>query len=241
MHLSVIIPAYNEEKRLPGTLAEIEKYLSRQNYDWEIIVVSDGSTDRTTEIVREKMKNSQNLRLSEFKKRLGKGGGVREGMLAAKGDFRLFTDADNSTAIDQVEKMWPHLNQGYDVVIGSRDVKGAILDPPQPFLRKMILGSGFKLLRKLIIDLWSLADTQCGFKCFTQKAARDLFPRLTIFGFSFDAEVLVLAKKFGYKIKETPIYWKNDLESKVKFKSVVKMFFELWKIRCNLITGKYGK
>jgi dolichyl-phosphate beta-glucosyltransferase len=241
MYLSVIIPAYNEEKRLPKTLTEIDKYLSRQSYESEVIVVDGSSTDRTSEVVQEISSKIKSLKLLQMKNCQGKGQAVRDAMLASSGQFRIFTDADNSTTIDQVEKMWPFFQQGYDIVIGSRDVKGAVLDPPQPFLRKVILGAGFKLLRKLIIDLWGLADTQCGFKCFTQKAAEDLFPRIKILGFSFDAEILVLAKKFGYKIKEMPIVWKNDLESKVKFKSVIEMFFELWQIRKNLTARKYDQ
>ena len=239
MHLSVIIPAYNEEKRIAKTLEDIDNYLSKQSYDYEIMVVSDGSTDRTSEIVKEEAKNIKSLRLIEFKKRLGKGGGVREGMLEAKGDFRIFIDADNSTSIDQIEKMWPYFKNGYGVVIGSRDVKGAVLDPPQPWIRNIILGEGFKLYRKLIIGLWEIQDTQCGFKCFTKKAAEEIFPKCRIDHFAFDSEVLVIGKSLGYKIKEIPVYWKNDPESKVNFKSIIKMAVDLLKIRWNLIAKKY--
>lgn len=235
IYLSVIIPAHNEEKRLPKTLAEIGSYLSRQNYLSEIVVVDAGSNDRTPDIARE-----FSAKLIEVKNCQGKGQAVREGILAAEGKFRLFTDADNSTSIEQVEKMWPYCNQGYGAVIGSRDIGGAILDPPQPFLRKFILGKSFRLLRKLIIGLWGIQDTQCGFKCFSQKAALDIFPKITIMGFSFDAEVLVLAKKFGYKIKEVPIRWVNDVDSKVKPGHIVKMLLELLKIKLNLIKGIYG-
>ena len=240
VYLSVIIPAHNEEKRLPKTLAEIDKYLSGQNYDYEIIVVDGGSTDRTVDVVRERFSIIRNLRLIGVKNSQGKGEAVKEGMLAARGSFRIFTDADNSTSIDQIEKMWPEFKAGYDVVIGSRDIKGAILDPPQPFLRKVILGEGFKLLRKIIIDLWDISDTQCGFKGFTERAAQDIFPKLTIMGFAFDVEVLVLARKIGYKIKEIPIRWVNDPESKVKLKHIIKMLCEILKIRWNLIKGIYG-
>jgi dolichyl-phosphate beta-glucosyltransferase len=142
--------------------------------------------------------------------------------------------------------MWPYFKgtcpesvEGYDVVIGSRDVKGAVLDPPQPFLRNMILGNGFKLFRKIVIGLWGLEDTQCGFKCFMKKAAEEIFPKCRIDHFAFDPEVLVLAEKAGYKIKEIPVLWKNDLESKVKFKSIIKMAIDLVKIKWNLIKGIY--
>jgi len=239
MYLSVIIPAYNEEKRLPNTLSDIDKYLLRQSYDYEIIVVNDGSKDRTAEVVGEGFSGIKNLRLIDNKENHGKGYVVRQGMLEAKGEYRLFTDADNSTSIDQVEKMWPYFKQGYNIIIGSRDVKGAVLDPPQPWLRNLILGEGFKLLRKIIAGLWELEDTQCGFKCFTKKAAEDVFPKCKINRFAFDPEMLIIAKKLGYKIKEIPIVWENDLESKVKFKGMVKMGLDLLKIRLNLIRRIY--
>jgi len=241
VHLSVIIPAYNEEKRLPNTLRKINNYLKKQTYTSEIIVVSDGSNDKTVEVSRSMASEINNLKVLEFKERLGKGFGVREGIFEAKGEYRVFTDADNSTSIDQVEKMWPEFEAGYDIVIGSRDMKGSVLAVPQPWLRKVLLGGGFKLVRKIIIGLWTIKDTQCGFKGFKGKAAQDIFSRITIRHFGFDPEVLVIAKKLGYKIKEVPITWVNDAQSKVKFKSMVKMLFETLKIRQNLILGKYEK
>ena len=239
MHLSVIIPAYNEERRLPGTLKEIDKYLRKQNYQSEIIVVDGGSKDRTPEVVKEMGREIGNLKLLSVQNCSGKGQAVKEGMALAGGDFKVFTDADNSTSIDQVEKMWPWFEKGYDVVIGSRDIKGAVLDPPQPWIRNFLLGGGFKLYRKLVIGLWGIEDTQCGFKGFTKKAAENIFPKTKIEKFSFDPEVLVIAKKLGYKIKEIPVYWKNDPESKVKLKSIFEMALDLIKIKWNLIIGKY--
>jgi len=239
MKLSVIIPAYNEEGRLPKTLREIDEYLKKQDYQSEIIVVSDGSKDRTGEVTKEMMREIKNLRLIENKENHGKGYAVRQGILEAKGDYRLFTDADNSTSIDQVEKMWPYFDQGYDVVIGSRDVKGAILDPPQSWQRRLV-GNIFRSFSQTICGTWGILDTQCGFKGFTEKATLDIFPRTKIDGFSFDPEVLVIAKKSGYKIKEIPILWKNDPESKVKFKNMVKMGMGLLRIRWNTLSKKYG-
>lgn len=231
MHLSVIIPVHNEEKRLPKTLASINGYLPKQTYDYEILVIDNGSTDKTAEIVKSFIARMSGLRLVEGSASQGKGFAVAKGMTEAKGDYRVFTDADNSTSIDQVEKMWPEFEKGYDIVIGSRDIKGAVLEPPQPFLRKIILGNGFKLLRKLIIGFWDIADTQCGFKGFKAKAARDIFSRLTTFGFAFDVEALVLAKKMGYRFKEVPVRWVNDLESKVGSGHIIKMLLEIIKIR----------
>jgi len=239
IYLSVIVPAYNEEKRLPGTLREIDEYLKKQNYESEIIVVSDGSKDGTVEVAKNLMSEINNLRVIEFKENRGKGFGVKEGMLGALGDFRLFTDADNSTPVNQIEKIWPEFEKGFDIVIGSRDLKGAILDPPQPPFRRLT-GEVFKYLRKIIVGLWDTEDSQCGFKCFRKKAAEDIFPKCKISRFAFDPEILLIGKKLGYKIKEVPIYWKNDLTSKVKLKSMVKMLVDLFKIRWNLITKKYG-
>ena len=239
MHLSIIVPAYNEEKRLPKTLKEIDKYLSKQSYDYEIIAVNDGSKDNTAKNVKQIIPIIKNLKLIDNKKNQGKGAVVKQGMLEAKGKYRLFTDADNSTSIDQVEKMWPEFEKGFDIVIGSRDVKGAVLDPPQPWLRNALLGKGFKLYRKLIVGLWKIQDTQCGFKCLTEKAAQEIFPKCIIDRFAFDPEILIIAQKKKYKIKEIPIRWENDLESKVNFKSMLKMAVDMIKIRINLIKGRY--
>jgi len=241
MYLSVIIPAYNEEKKLPKTLEEIDKYLRRQSYDSEILVVNDGSKDKTAEIVRGLFPVIKNLRLIDNKINQGKGAVVRQGMLEAKGDYRIFTDADNSTSIDHIEKMWPEFKNGFEVVIGSRDprdAKGACQAFPQSWLRRR-LGDIYNILVQLICGLWGIWDTQCGFKGFTKKAAEDVFPKCKINRFSFDPEFLVIAKKLGYKIKIIPIYWINAPDSTVKFKSMVKMGFDLLKIRWNLLKGIY--
>ncbi len=240
MYLSVVIPAYNEEKRLPKTLETIDDYLRKQSYDYEILVVNDGSKDGTAEATRGMEAVIKSLRLIDNKQNKGKGGVVKQGMLEAQGEYRLFTDADNSTSVDQIEKMWPEFEKGFDIVIGSRDVKGAVLDPPQPFLRNMILGEGFKLYRKFIIGLWKIQDTQCGFKCFKAAAAENIFPKCKINRFAFDPEILVVAKKLGYKIKEVPIYWKNDIQSTVKSSSMVKMAIDILKIKLNSIKGIYA-
>jgi len=239
MHFSVVIPAYNEEKRLPKTLQSINNYLSGQPYDYEILVVNDGSKDKTVEIAKSLIPAVKNLKVTGYEKNQGKGFAVRFGMLEAKGDYRLFTDADNSTSIDQIEKMWPYFGKGADIIIGSRDVKGAILDPPQSWMRHLILGEGFKLYRKLIVGLWGVEDTQCGFKCFTGKATEEIFPKCRISRFAFDPEILIIAQKLGYKMKEVPVYWRNDLESKVKFKSIINMALDLIKIRLNLVRRVY--
>jgi dolichyl-phosphate beta-glucosyltransferase len=238
IYLSVVIPAYNEEKRLPKTLEEVGSYLSKQNYNYEIIVVSDGSKDKTGDIVRSLIPKIKNLKLIDNKENHGKGFVTKQGILEAKGKFRIFMDADNSTSVDQIEKMWPFFKQGYDVLVGSRSIKGAVLDPPQGTARKLT-GLAFRLLTDVFTGLWDIDDSQCGFKGFTERASETIFPKCRIERFSFDPEILVIAKKLKYKIKEFPITWKNDSDSKVKFKSMVKMGFDLVKISINIITRKY--
>jgi dolichyl-phosphate beta-glucosyltransferase len=230
MKLSVIIPAYNEEKRLPNTLRLVDEYLKRQKYEYEIIVVNDGSKDKTAQIVQDLKLQITNLKLIDRKENKGKGYSVKEGMLKAQGEYRLFMDADNSTSIDQIEKMWPWFEKEYDIVIGSRDIKGAILDPPQPFFRRFV-GKIFRWASNIICGTWGILDTQCGFKCFTKKAAETIFPRTKIERFAFDVEILVIAKILGLKVKEIPVYWRNDPNSKVKLKSAIKMGLDLFKIR----------
>lgn len=238
MHLSVVIPAYNEEKRLPGTLVKTAKYLERQDYEYEIIVVSDGSKDNTAQIVRDMQGHIANLRVIDNKENHGKGYVVRQGLLAAKGKYRLFMDADNSTSIDQIGKFFPPLDYGYGIVIGSRDVKGAVLDPPQPFSRQ-IVGNIFNIMVQVIVGLWGIWDTQCGFKVLSDKAANDILPKCKIDRWAFDPEILKIGKKMNYRIKEVPITWKNDLESKVKMTSTGKMALDILRIRWNLLTFKY--
>lgn len=238
IHLSIIIPAYNEEKRLPSTLIDIDKYLQKQNYSYEILVIDDGSKDKTAKVVKELIPRINNLEILDYGRNRGKGYAVKFGMLKAKGEYRLFTDADNSTSIDQIEKMWSCFDQGYDIVIGSRDIKGAILDPPQPINRR-ILGNFFSLLTMILCGTWGIKDTQCGFKGLTRRAAENIFPKCRIDRFAFDPEILVIGKRLKYKIKEIPVHWKNDLESKVKFSSVIKMGMDLLRISRNIITGKY--
>lgn len=241
MYLSVIIPAYNEEKRLPSTLKDINEYLIKQTYSYEILVVDDGSKDKTKEIAESLILEIKNLRVIGYEKNQGKGFAVRFGMMAAKGEYRVFTDADNSTNINHLEKMLPEFEKGdVDIIIGSRDIKGAILDPPQPFLRNL-LGNIFKLIRKIIVGIWDIEDTQCGFKIFSAKTIENIFSKCRINRWAFDPEILIIAKKCGYKIKEIPIYWKNNPESKVKFKGMVNMLIELLKISWNSFCGKYDK
>jgi len=239
-YLSVIIPAYNEERRIKTTLEAVFNYLSRQSYNWEVVVVSDGSKDRTVEVVSEFISNKPEISLIANTKNHGKGYVVRQGMLQAEGQFRLFTDADNSTSIEQVEKFWPHLvEDGYDIVIGSIEIPGAEISEQAQWYRRA-LGKYSKYVIRLVAGLWNIHDTQRGFKCFTAKVAQNIFSRTKIDRFGFDIEVLALAKKIGYKIKEVPVVWNNPSGSKVNLKSYFEVLKDLLRIRFYLWFNVYG-
>ncbi len=235
--LSIIIPAYNEAERIPKTLLDIDKRLDQAEFSYEIVVVNDGSKDKTAEIVTNLQKVVRNLSLINNKNNQGKGGVVAQGMLAAKGSIRLFTDADNSTSIDQVEKFFPYFKQGYDVVIGSRSVKEADLTVKQPFYRQLLGRLGNLVIKILLVP--GINDTQCGFKAFTEEAAIKIFPQLTIKGWGFDIEVLTLARLMGFRIKEVGIRWINDPNSKVKASSYLEVLSEVIKIKLNIWRKKY--
>jgi len=236
--LSVIIPAYNEAERLPLTLVDIDKHLSKVEYGYEILVVNDGSKDNTAEIVRAMSGMIKNLKLIDNEANKGKGGVVRQGMLLAKGQIRLFTDADNSTSVDQFKNMLPYLKDGYNIVVGSRTTNGAKLDPPEPLFRQ-IAGKGLNLVVQTLL-LPGIWDTQCGFKAFTAEAAERVFSLSRLTGWGFDVEVLALAKKLGYKIKEIPVHWVNDAVSRVKMSAGLQFLRDIIKIRWWLWTGAYA-
>lgn len=235
-YLSIIIPAYNEAKCLPITLIDIDKHLKKADFSYEIIVVDNNSTDATPEIVERFAHLVDNLKLIKYKIP-GKGGAVKSGMLSAKGEIRLFTDADNSTSIDQFNKMIPYFKEGYGVVIGSRDIEGARLIPPQPWHKRLGGNVGNIIIQTLLLPgIW---DTQCGFKAFTAEAVEKIFPLLKTHRWGFDVEILSLAKKFGYKIKEIPVVWVNNPFSRVSPMAYFQVLWEVLKIRYWLIVNKY--
>jgi dolichyl-phosphate beta-glucosyltransferase len=237
-YLSIIIPAYNEAERIPQTLLDMDKRLANAPYSYEILVVNDGSKDNTAEVVRNMTKLVRNLKLIDIQDNGGKGGTVRQGMLLAAGQVRIFTDADNSTSIDQFDQMMPFFKEGYDVVIGSRTVKGAKLDPPEPIYRQVPGKLGNLLIQALLLPgIW---DTQCGFKAFSAEAAMRVFEPSKIAGWGFDVEVLALAKKMGYRIKEVPVHWVDDARSHVKASAYLKVLMETFTIRWWLWARKYG-
>lgn len=241
MHLSWIIPAHNEERRIEKTLREVDAYLRAKNFDYEIVVVDNASTDSTSKIVHRFSPRIRGLRLVRTEGP-GKGWAVKEGMLAAQGDIRLFSDADNSTSPNHFEKMIPLLERGYDVVISSRDPKdapGAREERPEGGLRTLAGKLGNLIIQLVAIrGIW---DTQNGFKAFSAKAAEDIFPRLLVLGWAFDIEALAIARMLKYKIGIIPVYWKHDPDSKVTAKTYVEVLRDVFRIRWNLIRGKYKK
>lgn len=236
-YLSIIVPAYKEEKRIPIILEAIAKYEQTKDFKVETIVVADASPDRTAEVAKSYIGKLANLRVIEGKENKGKGGAVREGMLAAQGKYIVFADADNSTPIEQVDKLLQYADK-YPVVIGSRYCDGGKLAIPQSFVRR----AGSRALNIVIqmLAISGIKDTQCGFKLFENKAAQDIFKRQTIFGFSFDVEILAIAKKRGYKIKEAGITWYDNPHSTVNpFKDGFRMVGDAWRVRKNIIKGLY--
>ncbi len=271
--ISIIIPTYNEEHRLPKILFACDKYLNSQEFkdilklngyqveDYEIIISDDGSKDKTIQTAESFKTHLKNIKIIDNKINHGKGYVVRKGILEAKGKYRIFTDADNSTSIDQLEKLIPYLKGFksnsqiieriskkfnykftdklgfYDIAIGSRAITGAEIVQHQPFYKEFLGRFGNILIR--IVAVPNIYDTQCGFKIFTAKAAEEIFSKTMINKWGFDIEVLALAKQLGFSIKEVPVKWENDPFSKVKLSGYIKTFLELLKIKYNLVTNKY--
>ncbi len=229
--LSVVIPAYNEEERLPETIRLVEDFLSRQKYTWELIVVDDGSKDRTCQVAEETFSNP-NSRLEKNPRNMGKGATIRNGMTEhATGKFRLFTDADNSTPIEEVTKLLRRVKKGkYQIAIGSRALPKSNIEVHQPFYREL-MGRVFNLMVQMLA-IPGIKDTQCGFKLFEGKAAAEIFPLQSLDGFSFDVEVLYIARKRGYRIAEVPIRWINSPASRVSpIRDSMAMFIDIVRIR----------
>lgn len=242
VYLSVIIPAYNEGDRIIKTLHAIYDYLEDQDYTWEVLVVSDGGTANTVDVVRNVFRGHENSRVIDRKENKGKGYTVKEGMLAARGQIRLFTDADNSTDISHFDKMKPLFDKGYDVVICSREPKdapGARQAVSQSRLKRLMGDMGNLFIQ--IVAVWGIRDTQCGFKAFKAEAAEKIFNQLTLNRWAFDVEILAMSKLFKYKVGIVPAYWVNDPHSSVKSSDYFKFLFQVWKVRWNLIKGVYEK
>jgi dolichyl-phosphate beta-glucosyltransferase len=230
IRLSVVIPAYNEEKRLPKTLEAISAYLCQRQDKSEIIVVSDGSTDQTVAVSKSFHKEQMPIRVLHNKKNRGKGASVRRGVAAAQGEWVLFSDADMSTPIVELVKLEKAMMDGADVVIASRALQGADISDHQPFYREW-MGKTFNLFVQSVV-LPGVKDTQCGFKLFKRDIARKIFLGSTIPGFGFDVEVLYLAKQAGARIQEVAVAWHNVLDSKVSpIRHSTQMFIDLFRVR----------
>jgi len=231
MNLSVIIPAFNEENRLPATLADAHDWLSANIRDgFEIVVVDDGSSDATSEKVRALIGGMPELRLLQQPQNRGKGAAVRRGMLESVGQVRLFMDADHATHVCEVAKVLPVMAAGADVVVASRQHPDSDIAQHQSWLREH-MGQGFNLLMRVMVGL-DMQDTQCGFKAFTAEAAEAIFSRQQLDGFRFDVEALFLANALGLETVEIPVRWVNEPNSKVRMlMDPIKMFIDLMRIR----------
>lgn len=233
--LSVIIPLYNEQGRL-RKLIDIYKYLDKQQFTYEVILINDGSTDNTLKILN-KLSNGFKFTLISYGKNRGKGFAVKTGMLASKGQYLLFADIDLSTPMKEFSKFLPFLKKT-NIIIGSRKIKGSILQKRQGLVREN-LGRGFTFLSQAILDL-SISDFTCGFKCLPQEAAKKIFSKQKIERWGFDAEILFLAKKFGYNMIEIPVKWSDDPKTRVKFpQDIIRSLLDLYKIRYNLFKKIY--
>lgn len=237
----MIIPAYNEQLRLPGTLEDVLRYLSLQTYQSEIIVADDGSTDATEAVARSYCGGPVPVRLCAHPDGAnhGKGSAVRRGMMEARGEYRLFMDADNSTTVDQVADFWPAFDQGFDLVIGSRKTPGAHVVIHQRWYKELAGRLGNLIIRLLAVP--GVSDTQAGFKIFTQECVEAVFPRLTVGRWGFDIEILAVARALRFRIRELPITWVNSPASKVGPFSYFEVMAEVWRIRRNLRSGVYRR
>jgi len=232
--ISIIIPAYNEENRLPGTLAKIERYLEKTPWEFsEIVVVNDGSRDKTVAVAI-----AGGARVLENPGNRGKGYSVRHGMLDAKGDWALLTDADLSAPIEELDRLWKAVeNEHAQAAIGSRALDRSLIGVHQPRFREVI-GKFFNLAMRAITGL-PFHDTQCGFKLFESAAAREIFSRQTLDGFGFDVEVLYIAQHVGYRTLEVPVRWNDVAGTKVSMTGGLAAFLDPLKVRWNGLRGLY--
>jgi dolichyl-phosphate beta-glucosyltransferase len=236
-YLSLIIPAHNEETRLPDTLRQVVEFADKQSYLMEAVVVENGSTDKTYQIAREFAATHPQIHLLQNDQR-GKGRAVRQGMLAAQGEYRFMCDVDLSMPLSEINRFLPPALDAYDIAIASREATGAVRHG-EPYYRHFVGRIYNGLIR--ILALPGLHDTQCGFKCFRGRVAEDLFCRQTLCGWSFDVEILYIARLLGYKIVELPIHWYYNPESKIRVvRDSFNMGLDLLTIRLNARRGVYS-
>jgi glycosyltransferase involved in cell wall biosynthesis len=237
---SIVIPAFNEGARLPATLEAVVSCIRGQGWAAEVIVVNDGSRDRTAEVVREFARNAPEVRLIENPGNRGKGYSVRNGLLQALGEVVMFTDADMSAPIEEAEGLFAAIREGADIAIGSRWLEKGRQTHRQPLYRQ-VFGRCFNAVTRAVMGL-RFADTQCGFKAFTRAAAQTVFQLQTIEGWGFDPEILFIALKRGYRIVEVPVSWAHDERTRMSYlKDGLKMLEEIAIIRWNALLGRYNK
>ena len=237
VYLSVVIPVYNEAKRIGDTLQTIKPYFDQQGYAYEVILVDDGSTDNTRNAVADLIKDWPNYGLVTNYFNQGKGAVVKQGVMAANGQYVLFIDADNATPINQLEKFWSHVSN-YPVVFGSRHCPGGIVHVAQAKHRIALSRLSNLLIRWLLLP--GIYDTQCGFKLFQNSSAKQIFNLSTIDRFGFDFEILAIAKHLGYEAKEVGVEWYNDPHSKVRAgREALRTLRDLLKVKWNLLNGVY--
>jgi glycosyltransferase involved in cell wall biosynthesis len=234
--LSIIIPAHNEESRLPSTLEQVFHFLERQSFTSEVVVVENGSSDRTYEIAQEFAKHNRNLHVIQNDWR-GKGLAIQRGVMEAKGGYIFLCDADLSMPVDEISKFIPPQLQNVDIAIASREAPGAVRYH-EPYYRHFT-GRVFNTLIRLLV-LPTLQDTQCGFKCIRADVAPDIFRYQTLTGWAFDVELLYIARHHGYQVVEIPIDWYFNADSKISiFRDSLRMFLDLLIIRRNARRGLY--
>lgn len=232
---SIIIPAHNEQNRLPGTLEQIFHFLEQQAFTSEVIVVENESSDRTYELARQFAKQHANLHVLQSKK--GKGAAVQRGMLNAKGEYRFMCDADLSMPVEEIIKFIPPQLQDFEIAIASREARGAVRYNEPAYRHWGGRGINF-IIQTLILP--GLNDTQCGFKCFRANVAEDIFQRQTLPGWSFDIELLYIARCYKYRIVEIPIHWYHFSDSKVSaLRDAVRMIRDIFRIHANARRGLY--
>lgn len=238
--LSVIIPAYNEEKRISETLKSVDSYLEKQSYDYEIVVIDNNSKDRTSEVVKELQATTVQKSKVVVVTTPGKGAAVKEGLLQhASGDIVMFMDADNATPISEIEKFLPYFDQGYSVVIGSRYTEPDLVKVHQPLYRIVLSRMSNLLIQVLAVP--GIKDTQLGFKAFTREAAQSIFPLVRVIRWGFDMEVLTIARTQGFKIKEIGVSWTEHGGGHVPLMAYVESLIDLFKIKLRSIAGVYNK
>lgn len=240
-YLSVLVPAYKEGERIGQNLLEIDQFLKNKTFSYEIVVLVDGSPDNTAEVARNYSLQVPHLRVIENKENHGKGYVVRQGLLEGKGKYRLFLDADGSTSITHLDAFLPQFEAGNDLVIGSRKIEGAFIQVHQPRHRE-IMGEGGNWLIRIVLGLWRYPDTQCGFKMLTGVAAEAIGKRMVVDRFGFDFELIALAEKLGFRVKQMPVRWMNEEGSTVSLtgpNGFIQVLIDLFKTRLRLWTGQY--